>query len=294
MPSLMIDKVNRKPTPNPAGIEATLAMAAARFEAASIKPANPDERPMVGILYTGGSQMKAGGTLRELIALALRIPPNVAADMVVGLPKSADGQKWDISAKMQTSGEGAPGMIKGRLMPPPISVAVEMLRGLLVDSFELKTHSENRGITVYALTLGSGKPKLIQANDSERAGCKPDPNAPRPATNIAAMIACKNTSMAELAYNLQLMGSAYIEHPIVDATGLEGGWDFVMGWTPRNMMQPAPPNPNAPATATVEASEPNGTTAFEAVEKELGLKLVKQKRSIPVIVVDRADEKPVQ
>jgi len=45
---------------------------------------------MSGLLYTGGSQMQAGGTLRFLIALALQIPPNVAADMVIGIPKSAD------------------------------------------------------------------------------------------------------------------------------------------------------------------------------------------------------------
>jgi len=35
-------------------------------------------------------------------------------------------------------------------------------------------------------------------------------------------------------------------------------------------------------------------SVFEAVEKELGLKLVKQKRSIPVIVVDHVNEKPVE
>ena len=55
---------------------------------------------MVGLLYTGGSQMKAGGTLRQLLALALQIPPNVAADVVIGLPKSADSVRWDITAKV--------------------------------------------------------------------------------------------------------------------------------------------------------------------------------------------------
>ena len=34
-----------------------------------------------------------------------------------------------------------------------------------------------------------------------------------------------------------------------------------------------------------EASVPNGISVFDAVESELGLKLVKQKRTIPVIVV---------
>jgi uncharacterized protein (TIGR03435 family) len=239
--------------------------------------------------------MRAGGTLRAMIALALQISPNIAADMVVGLPKSADTQSWDITAKVPSTGEGAPNVVGGRPLPPPLSVGLEMLRGLLLDQFQLKTHTENREVTVYALTLGSNKPKMTQADDSERSGCKPDPNAPKPVTNIQTMIACKNTTMAELAQNLQQMANAYIDHPLVDATGLQGGWDFLMGWTPRGLLQtPQATNPNAPAGAIAEASDPNGISVFEAVEKELGLKLVKQKRSILVIVVDHVNEKPIE
>ena len=237
--------------------------------------------------------MRAGGTLRALIAMALQISPNVAADMVVGLPKSADSQAWDITAKVPSTGEGAPNVVGGRPLPPPLSVGLEMLRGLLVDQFELKTHTENREVTVYALTLGS-KPKLTQAEDSERSGCKPDPNAPKPFTNVGAMIGCKNTTMAELAQNLQQMANAYIDHPVVDATGLQGGWNFLMGWTPKAALQAPHPNPSSPPGAIAEASDPNGISVFEAVEKELGLKLVKQKRSIPVIVVDHVAEKPIE
>jgi uncharacterized protein (TIGR03435 family) len=40
--------------------------------------------------------------------------------------------------------------------------------------------------------------------------------------------------------------------------------------------------------------EPTGLTSYEAVERLTGLKLVKQKRSIPVIVVDHVDEKPIE
>jgi uncharacterized protein (TIGR03435 family) len=136
---------------------------------------------------------------------------------------------------------------------------------------------------------------MTQAEESERSGCKPDPNAPKPATNIQVMIACKNTTMAELAQNLQQMANAYIDHPTVDATGLQGGWNFLMGWTPKGLLQPAQaPNPNQSAGAAAEASDPNGISVFEAVQKELGLKLVKQTRSIPVIVVDHVTEKPVE
>jgi uncharacterized protein (TIGR03435 family) len=294
MPSLVIDSVNRKPTENPAEVATALAVAPARFEAASIKLANPDLPPMTGLLYKGGSQMIAGGTLRALIAMALQIPPNVAGDTLVGLPKTADSQRWDIVAKVPSTGEGAPNVVGGRPMPPPLSVGLEMLHGLLLDQFELKTHTENREVTVYALTVGSSKPKLTQANDSERSGCKPDPNAPKPVTNMGPMISCKNTSMAELAQNLQRMANAYIDHPIVDATGLQGGWDFLIGWTPKGMLQAQPAaNPNQPPGAVTEAAEPSGISAFEAVEKELGLKLVKQKQSIPVIVVDHVNEKPI-
>jgi uncharacterized protein (TIGR03435 family) len=292
VPSLVIESVNRKPTENPAGVATALVVAAARFEAATIKPANPDNR-MTGLLYTGGSQIRAGGTLRDLIAMALQISPNVAADMLIGLPKSAESQRWDITAKVPSTGEGAPNVVGGRPLPPPLSVGLEMLRGLLLDEFELKTHVENREVTVYALTVPHDKPKLTRAEESEHSGCRQDPDAPKPATNINAMIACKNTTMQELAENLQRMAGAYIDHPVFDATGLQGGWDFLIGWTPKALLKtPQPANSNQPSALVPEAADPGGITVFEAVEKELGLKLLKQKRSIPVIIVDHVNEKP--
>jgi uncharacterized protein (TIGR03435 family) len=48
-----------------------------------------------------------------------------------------------------------------------------------------------------------------------------------------------------------------------------------------------------PAGAAPAASDPNGgLTLFEALEKQLGLKLEKQKRSLPVIVIDHLEQKP--
>jgi uncharacterized protein (TIGR03435 family) len=269
-----------------------LAEAPPRFEAASIKPADPDDR-MVGLLYTGGSQMRAGGTLRSLIAMALQVSPNIANDMVVGLPKSADSTKWSIIAKVPSTGEGAPNAAGGRPQPPPLSIGLQMLYGLMLDRFELKTHTENREVTVYSLTVANGKPKLTQAAESERTGCKPDNSAPKPVPNMGPMISCKNTTMAELAQNLAQMANAYIDHPVVDGTGLQGGWDFLIGWTPRGMLQGQ--GANSTSTPNSEASDPGGgISVFDAVEKELGLKLVKQTRSIPVLVVDHVDEKPIE
>ncbi len=279
LPSVSIASVNRTPTPNAPSVAAELAETPPRFEAASIKEADPDDQ-MVGLLYTGGSQMRAGGTLRSLIAMALQISPNIANDMVVGLPKSADSTKWSITAKVPSTGEGAPNAAGGRPQPPPLSIGLQMLYGVMLDRFELKTHTENREVTVYVLTVANGKPKLTQAAESERAGCKPDNSAPKPVPNMGPMISCRNTTTAELAENLARMANAYIDHPIVDGTGLQGGWDFLIGWTPRGKLLGQGASPTSSPNS--EASDPSGgISVFDALQRELGLKLVKQTRSHP-------------
>ena len=251
----------------------------------------------MGILYTGGSQVHAGGTLRNLIASAYQIPFRFENDLVVGLPKSADTQRWDILAKLPSTGEGAPNTANGRPMPPAFSVITEMLRGVLLDQFELKAHTENREITVWALTLRNGAPKMTRADESERTGCNADFRAPTPAGNIGHMVRCTNESMAQLVENLWQMAGSSFDHPLVDATGLQGGWDFSLGWTPTSQYQrPAPPNPDQPPGAPIasDPSVPGDVPIFDAVERQIGLKLVKEKHSIPVIVVDHVDEKPIQ
>jgi uncharacterized protein (TIGR03435 family) len=281
LPVLVIASVNRKPTANEPRAEKELALEPAKFEAASIKPADPDNQ-MRGLRYQGGSTMRAGGTLRELISMSMQVTPSFAKDVVVGLPKFADETNWDINAKVPSTGEGAPNIVNGRPQPPPLSVGLEMLNNLLIDRFGMKTHREQRETTVYALTVSKGKPKMTPAKESDRTECKAAPNAPSPVPGIR-MTGCTNTSMGELAENLQRMAPAYIDHPVVDETGIEGGWDFFLGWTPRGMMQQG----ENPSDNTV-------LSLFEALDRELGLKLVKQTRMYPVIVVDHISEKPVE
>lgn len=288
VPVMVIESVNRTPAANPPEVAKDLAFAEPRFEAAAIKPPDPSQPKLTGFRYMGGSQMKINGTLRGLISLSLQIQPNASNDLVVGLPKSADLEFWEITAKLPAAGEGAP--IGGnRPQPPPLSVVLSMLRGLLADQFELKTHTADREVTVYALTQ-DGKIKMTRANPSERSECKPDPNAPKPFPNIGTMVNCKNITMAEFARNLE-QATGFFDHPIVDATGLPGGWSFLLGWSRVNQMAAPPPAANG---AVADTPEPGGISAYDAVQKELGLKLVKQKRTVPVIVVDHVDLKPVE
>jgi len=283
LPALVVEKVNRKPTPNSASVAKELGATEASFEVASIKPINPSDRILPRVV---GREMRFVGTLRSLITQAFMITPDSADDVIVGLPKAADSQVWEITAELPSTGEGAPIAGGARPLPPLRSVSMEMLRGLLRDQFELKTHRENREATVYVMTL-PGKPKMTPGNPTERSQCRVDPTAVKPFPNMTTMVTCTNFMMADFAEDLN-QATGFFDHPIVDATGSKNGWNFSIGF----------PNPSPRAfiaqSAPGEAAEPAGLTSYEAVERLTGLKLTKQKRSIPVIVVDHLDEKPTE
>jgi uncharacterized protein (TIGR03435 family) len=168
-----------------------------------------------------------------------------------------------------------------------------MLRTLMEDQFGLKAHKEDQQATSYAVVVPKGEPKMKKADPSERAGCKPDPNAIPTAGNPGPMIAwtCQNTTIAEFAQNIAQWAGGYIDHPVVDTTGIPGGWDFSLYWTPRGNLQ-APPRPAGAGGDVVSALDPGGLSVFEAIEKELGLKLEVGKHLVSVTVVDHLDEKP--
>ncbi len=115
---------------------------------------------------------------------------------------------------------------------------------------------------------------------------------------------CQNMTMAQFAEKLKNIAPGYIHSPVLNATGLEGGYDFTLIFTPAGLARSGgegrggrgggeggPPASDA-ATA---ASDPNGAfTLFEAIEKQLGLKLEAQKRPVSVLVIDRAEQKPIE
>jgi uncharacterized protein (TIGR03435 family) len=97
--------------------------------------------------------------------------------------------------------------------------------------------------------------------------------------------------MAQFAERLQNMAPE-LNWPVADATGLEGAWDFTLTFS-MNFGMAMRLDGGGPAGAAPAASDPNGgLTIFEAMEKQLGLKLEKQKRSMPVIVIDHLEQKP--
>ena len=110
-------------------------------------------------------------------------------------------------------------------------------------------------------------------------------------------------TMAQFAQLLPGIAPGYLRTKVVDATGLDGGWDFTFSFSPAGAMQMGggrggdgggSPAAGSPAAATPEASEPSGgLSLFDAMAKQLGLKLEMQKRPLAVVVIDHVERKPV-
>jgi uncharacterized protein (TIGR03435 family) len=156
------------------------------------------------------------------------------------------------------------------------------LRTLLIDRFKLATHSDVRPVTVYALV--AAKPKMARADSSNRTTCKhPTVAANNVVSALAASFTCQNISMAQFADKLQGIAGGYVDRPVVDLTGLDGAWDFTLSFSPVRVFQ----------AGGGQSSDPNGAISlFEALEKQLGLKLEQQKHPMPVLVIDHVNEKP--
>ena len=106
----------------------------------------------------------------------------------------------------------------------------------------------------------------------------------------------QNMSMAQLVEAFRYIAGNYIHSPVIDGTGLEGGYDFTLSFSPIAPAQLAtmvrPPNPAGGADGPADPI--GGVSIFEAVEKQLGLKLVEQKRPVQVLVIDHIEEKPTE
>src|SRR5262249_35481989 len=214
----------------------------------------------------------ATGNLKNLIGIAFEIPPNLASDILVGGPKFLDTDRYNIVAKTPSSGIGAPTREGGREVAPPIDVALKMLRTLLEERFKLVTHKENRQVTAYALQPPKGETKLKKADSSERANCRPDPGAIPANTGGVPMQAgtCTNTTIEEFARILPQIAGAYFDHPVVDATGLQGGWSFPRHGTPRGALEPARPGPADPVPLG-GAPDAGGVATLHGLAELLGL-----------------------
>ncbi len=134
-----------------------------------------------------------------------------------------------------------------------------MLQRLLAERFKLVVHREKKELPMYRLV--TGKPKIRAVED--------DGSAPETGSGDGHQIKAHHISMNLLAATLQ----GWIGDTVVDATGLTGLYDLNLDFN------------------FDESMSSEGPTIFEAVQRQLGLKLEAGKGPADVVIIDHV-EKP--
>ncbi len=92
------------------------------------------------------------------------------------------------------------------------------------------------------------------------------------------------------------MANGYIFNPVIDATGIKGSYDFTLSFSSADKILPdtgGGGGSSDPNSANPNGADPNGAlSVFDAVSRQLGLKLEKSKRPYPVLVIDHIEENP--
>ena len=89
------------------------------------------------------------------------------------------------------------------------------------------------------------------------------------------------------------MLSTLLARPVHDATGLQGGYDFQLFWSPDTSTENAAPRLTQGGTPIPRDSDADaGPTLFTAVQQQLGLRLDSKKDLVDVLVVDHAEKVP--
>jgi uncharacterized protein (TIGR03435 family) len=248
------------------------------FDVASIKPNRSAD---IGSYFGAprGQLTATNVTLWELVRNAYRLQ----GFQIVGGPEWLLADRFDVVAK--PAGE-----------PAPEQLAL-MVQALLAERFRLAVHRETRELPVYELRLAAQagvraaglQPSTTDCAAITARGGGAPPSAPPPAgvrpacgirTQPGRMIA-GGVTMARLAGTL----SVFAGRIVIDRTGLEGGYDFDLAWTPDRVSQEAPP----PGVAPLPAADPNGPSLFTALTEQLGLKLESGRGPVEVLVIDHAE-----
>src|ERR1035437_4014724 len=253
----------------PAGVLAAIAAWAAwsqrpprpEFDVASLKPVVLDGADT----YTANLGMYRNGVLTQTnttLAECIRFAYEITSDDLLSGPDWIKNKnvRFDILAK------SAPAT--------PRREALLMLRTLLEDRFKLTLRREPRVLSYYALTAPNGEHKMKAAQDPPLEG---------EVTLWQGHFRHNRMTMLMLASLL----ARSMRTPVLDQTALLGAFEVKLDWARDNSL------PAAAAPGAGAAEPADGPSIFEAVQKQLGLKLEKRNGPVDVLVVDHAEKTPL-
>jgi uncharacterized protein (TIGR03435 family) len=269
-------------------VAAQTASAPPQFEVASVKPNKSGPGPQRIGIQPGGRFTATNIPVRDLISIAYGQPQPLANFQIIGGPGWIASDRFDISAKAE--GDLPPGAAG-----PPTQMFL-MLRSLLADRFKLVAHEETRDQPIYALRLdrtdGKLGPNLHPATvdcaalrAASRGGPPPVPPPPGQAPPCGMMmgpgrIMSGGMPMENLATSL----SRLVSRVVVDRTGLTGGYEATLEFTPDQSQ--LPPGGLANLPPGVPAPPVDGPSLFTALKEQLGLKLDSDHAPVRVLVID--------
>jgi uncharacterized protein (TIGR03435 family) len=182
-------------------------------------------------------------------------------DTIPGLPGWGTSALFDVEAKADDATAEA---IAKLPQEEQWKQDQSMLQGLLASRFKLRVHTETRKGDVYTLVLAKGGFKLKDA---------PESTEPSGYSWVNGHIQVRKGPIASLVLSL----SDTLGHTVVDKTGLTGNYDINLRWTPDDQQE----------------SSNGGVALFNALEEQLGLKLLISKGPVNIFVIDHV-EKPAE
>jgi uncharacterized protein (TIGR03435 family) len=300
--ALLVDSVDEEPAPDPPDTAKLLPpRPLPEFDVSVIKPFDPgsQRRGMIG-----NSRIDVNGMpLTVLIKTAWGLNyPNFID--IANPPAWLDKDLWSIEAKVSSNQPGATGNKPQQLDYPQFQL---MIRALLAERFHLQAHMEEREGNAYDLVAVN--PKLtpvdpsIPPNDPrlrETCAAVPGPDGVDPRKKNPALdrlLYCQNTTTEHMAEGMEGQQGGDVHLKVFDKTGLKGRYNYTLSFSsmfnlPGNGIGP-PPGAASGSPSESSASDPTGAVPLsEALKTELGLKLVKTKELVPVLVIDHIDETP--
>ena len=238
---------------------------ALRFEVATIRPSHSSDGPSGIRPAPGGERYTASHvTLKLFLSVAYR----VRTEQVIGGPQWVASDAYDMNAKAER--------------PSSLEELHVMLQNLLADQFKLQLRREPKEMSIYALVVDKDGPKL-KPHEARDAG---EPwidvaFSPFPHATWHAQFA----PMDYFAWRL----SNILDRPVVDQTNLKGGYDFDLSFAAD--LPPALQRPGALLNG--EPIDTSGPPIFDAIRKQLGLRLDREKGPADTLVIEHA-EKPAE
>lgn len=197
--------------------------------------------------------------------------PKFRVGLIPGAPKWIRSDWYDIRARLSEFDAQKISRMDSKERQP---YQRQLLQSLLADRFKFQFHLISKEGLAYELVLMKGGPKNM------KTAVQGGPEGINAIDN--GDLQYYGTSLEPL---LMILPQMLQDRPVIDKTGLTGRYDFELKWA-RDADAWRPTGPGGVPIAPTDGSRPN---IFEALEEELGLKLVPIKTMQKSIVIDHIE-----